>query len=93
MVIISVPWNADTEKSIQRAKIEGGEIKYIEEPKYHWNPVSQKSDSLVFWDYGWDFIDFMRQTGFNNAYVQAYYDTSKGYLGDIGLYFIGEKKK
>lgn len=91
--IITIPWYPNIEKSHQRARFMNGKLELLDEPAYHWNPVSSSRDSLVFWDYGWDFIDFMKDAGFKEAYVQTYYDSEKGYLGDIGTYFVGEKAK
>lgn len=89
--IVSIPWNPQVRESHQRAEIKDGKIIYLDEPVYHWNPITQSMDSLVFWDYGWDFLDYMRRVGFRDAYIQAYYDKSRGYLGEIGSYFVGKK--
>lgn len=90
--IVSIPWNSEARFSDRRARITNGEVENILPPKYHWNPVTKKSDSFVFWDYGWDFLDYMKEGGFEDAYIQAYYDDKKGYLGNIGTYFVAIKQ-
>ena len=89
--LITIPWFMNQDKTIQRSKIQDGEITYLEEPTYHWNPVTNQRDSLVFWDYGWDFIEELKQAGFSDSYVQTYYDVEKGYIGEIGTYFVAIK--
>ena len=89
--LITIPWFVDKDNTVQRAKIEDGKLLHILEPEYHWNPVSGKRDSLVFWDYGWDFLDELKKAGFSDAYVQTYFDVKKGYIGEVGTYFVGVK--
>lgn len=89
--LITIPWFIEKEKTIQRTKMKNGEMIYLEDPTYHWNPVTGKMDSLVFWDYGWDFIEELKKAGFSDSYVQTYFDTEKGYIGEIGTYFVAVK--
>lgn len=91
-LIFSVPWNPKVLDNHRRARINmNGKIEYIDEPVYHGNPLTGSNDSLVFWDYGWELLDELYGAGFADAYVQAYYDIKKGYLGEIGSYFVAQK--
>ena len=43
------------------------------EPEF-WLPGSESGEgALVFWDYGWDMLDWMKEAGFSDAYLQPYY--------------------
>ncbi len=68
-----------------------GKLTHLLPEEYHRNPVSEEG-SLVFYDYGWDFLDFFREAGFSDAYMQPYYSLWQAHLG-IGLQsiFIAEK--
>lgn len=90
--IITIPWNPGTISNHQRAKFdEKNDVVYLDVPAYHWNPVTNKRDSLVFWDYGWEFLELLKEAGFSDAYVLGYRDARKGYMGDLGTVFIARK--
>ncbi len=62
------------------------------EPKFHSNPVAKKEGSLVFYDYGWDFLDFLKKAGFKDAYMLGYYEIFYGYIGNaLQFIFVGKK--
>lgn len=69
-----------TGRTVKRAALEGGTVRHILPPQYHGNPLS-KEGSLVFYDYGWDFLDLCRDAGFADAYALAYYDSLLGHVG------------
>lgn len=79
-LLTSIPFSYQ-EKTIQRATIENGVLKQILPEQYHGNPLSEKG-SLVFYDYGWDFLDFCRSSGFKDACMLGYYSYSYGYIGN-----------
>jgi len=56
--VFTMPWYPRLEKSRQRAEMHGDKIKYLEKPIYHGNPINSKG-SLVTYDWGMDFIDFI----------------------------------
>jgi hypothetical protein len=47
--------------------------------------------SLVFTDYGWDVIDMMERSGFENAAVEFYHSMIHGHLGKHLLIFRAQK--
>lgn len=69
-----------TGRTVKRATLEGGTVRHILPPQYHGNPLS-KEGSLVFYDYGWDFLDLCKDADFADAYALAYYDTLLGHVG------------
>jgi hypothetical protein len=60
--------------------------------KYHGNPMSKKG-SLVFYDFGWDILDLLKEAGFDDAYIVSYYIVYHGYLGDGLQFMIADEKK
>jgi len=91
-LVISVPFFSNEGKTIKRSILENGKIKYLLPPVYHENTISKKKDSLVFYDYAWDLLDFIKDAGFSDAYMLGYYSMFFGYIGD-GLQFIFIAKK
>jgi SAM-dependent methyltransferase len=61
--VFSVPvvWDRATR---QRATIEGGVLKHLLPPSHHGAPAEGKSDFLVFYEFGADFVDRCRGAGF-----------------------------
>ncbi len=91
-LLISIPFYQNKLKTIRRASIKEGNIENILPPMYHSNPISKKDDSLVFYDFGWDFLDFLKSAGFSEQYLLGYYDIFHGHIGN-GLQFIFVAKK
>ena len=78
-------------RTVQRARLEGGAVRHLLPEQYHGNPLSEKG-SLVFYDYGWDFLDMCREAGFSDAYALAYYDAKMGHVGQgAQLAWVGRK--
>ena len=90
-LLISIPFNHNSEVTKQRAILEHGKIKHLQPEVYHGNPLSEKG-SLVFYDYGWDFLNFVKNAKFTDVYMLGYYSKLYGYLGDA-LQFIFVAKK
>ncbi len=62
-LVFTVPFSINRDRSIIRAKLVNEELIYLEEPIYHGDPI-RKFGSLVFADFGWDLLDFLKQLGF-----------------------------
>ncbi len=89
-LIFTIPFRWDQDKTFARATIENGVIKHLTQPHYHKDPL-RKEGSLVFYEYGWDLLEFLKSAGFK-AYIKDYYDFLYGYYGDaMNLLFIAEK--
>jgi len=87
-LLISIPFHA---KTTRRATMEEGKIQHLQQPIYHDNPIAKKEGSLVFYEYGWDFLDFVKTAGFHDVYMLIYYDYFYGYLGMDTYIFVAEK--
>jgi SAM-dependent methyltransferase len=70
--IFTMPWYPKLEKSTQRAAIVDEQIIFLEEPTYHGNPISSEG-SLVTYDWGLDFPDFIYNTSgmFTTIYLSV----------------------
>ena len=86
VLLMTVPFYLDQAQSVQRASLENGELVHHLPPVYHGNPVSDDG-SLVFTDFGWDFLDQMRSAGFGDAMMNFYWSEVYGHLG-AGQHYI-----
>jgi SAM-dependent methyltransferase len=87
ILIFSVPFFMNKKTTEQRALIDNkGNTVHLLPEQYHANPVSQKG-SLVYYDFGWDILNFCKEAGFRDAYIVAYYSMLHGYIGN-GMQFI-----
>ncbi len=90
-MIFHVPFHLDLDKTVIRAKRQrDGDIKYLLDPIYHGNPLSNKG-SLCVQDFGWDMFDILKDCGFKRVYAISKNDMYKGYLNVTSLVFIAEK--
>lgn len=90
-LIFSIPFFAAHQKTRRRARLDAGKLVNIEPPVFHGNPIDP-SGSIVFFDYGWDILDRLRESGFRDSYAIAYYKPSCGYIGDgVQLLFVAER--
>lgn len=81
VLLFTVPFWVNKDVTVKRAVLDGEEITYSLEPCYHGNPISSEKGSLVFYDFGWDLFNFMREAGFKRANLVLYYSARYGYLG------------
>ncbi|PKN13226.1 MAG: class I SAM-dependent methyltransferase [Deltaproteobacteria bacterium HGW-Deltaproteobacteria-4] len=90
-LLFSVPFHASQDTTTQRARLDQGVVTHLLPERYHGNPVSFKG-SLVFYDFGWDLLDFCRAAGFSDVYMLCYYSMMYGYIGEGMQYmFVAEK--
>lgn len=66
-MVFSIPMY-DGEKTVERARLAGGTIEYLEPPVYHDDPLRPEG-ILAFRDYGRDVVDRLRAAGFSEARV------------------------
>jgi len=89
-LIIAIPFTF-AKTTVQRAMLKDGKIQNLLPAAYHGNPLS-KNGALVFFDYGWDFLDMCKSAGFTKAYMVGYYSLYYGYIGRaLQVMFIAEK--
>jgi SAM-dependent methyltransferase len=89
-LLLCIPFHSDRYNSVKRAELVDGELRYILPEQFHGNPLSFEG-SLVFHDFGWDFLDSCRNAGYSNAYVIGYNSLLFGYLGGLQLMVCAEK--
>jgi len=90
-ILVTIPFKWDKEKTVRRAELIDGNERHHLPPEYHGNPVSKKG-SLVFYDFGWDFVSMLREAGFRDAYMLVYYSLELGYIGNgFQFIFVAEK--
>lgn len=78
----SIPFWADRDETVRRARLEDGEVVALLPAQYHGNPIHPEGGSLVFWDHGWSILDALRGAGFADAHVLAYWSARHGHIGD-----------
>lgn len=89
-MLATIPFHAQMEKSVVRARVVEGEVENILAPMFHGNPVSADG-SLVFTDFGWDLLDSMRSSGFGDVSVQIFLSEPLGHLGNGEIVFKASK--
>ena len=89
-LLFSIPFSYEN-KTITRAEKREGKIEHLLPEQRHGDPVSADG-CLVFYDYGWDILDYCKKAGFKDAYMLAYYDVKYGHIGNgIQSIFVAEK--
>ena len=75
---------------VRRSALIDGQLKHYQPEQYHANPLSSKG-SLVFYDFGWDLLTWMRDAGLGKVRMCLYWSDTYGYLGDPQFYFHAVK--
>jgi hypothetical protein len=92
LLLVSIPFHAGSPTTRQRARLEDDAVVHLLSPVYHGNPTRPAEGSLVFYDYGWDFLDMCRAAGFSDACALCYYSAMYGYLGNgLQMMFVAYK--
>jgi SAM-dependent methyltransferase len=88
--VFTMPWYSKRDKTIQRAEMKDGEIEFLEKPVYHGNPIDNKG-SLVTFDWGIDFPDFIYKNSgmFTTVYLAK--DRTMGLQAEFLEVFISRK--
>jgi ubiquinone/menaquinone biosynthesis C-methylase UbiE len=91
--IIMVPFHRDSLKSgmLAREKEDGQIEQIVNPPEMHSDPVGE-GGILTYWHHGWEFIQIMKEAGYQNVNVHFYNNVYKGYFG-IQTIITGEKNK
>lgn len=91
-LIVSIPIFKNRYGNVARTvKGEKGDLVHLLPPVYHGNPLSNRG-SLVFQEFGWQFLDDLKEAGFREAWALAYFSASKGYMGELPVIFIARKQ-
>jgi SAM-dependent methyltransferase len=90
VMLFSIPFQPEAARNRTRARLELGELVHVADPVYHGNPMSAEG-SLVFTDFGWELVDWVREAGFSNCQGFLYWDVELGHLGVGDLLFRAER--
>ena len=86
VLMMTVPFHTGLTENRRRAEVTATGVVHHLPASYHGNPVSDEG-SLVFTDFGWEFLEQMREAGFANVALHIYWAESRGYLG-VGQHYI-----
>lgn len=90
MHIFTMPWYTNLTKTIQRAKQIEDSIEFIEPPIYHGNPIDS-SGSLVTYDWGLDFCDYIYKYSDMYTTIYLHKDRNLGLDAEFLHVFISRK--
>ena len=90
IMLATIPFWSDKNKSIVRAKLVKGHVENILPQVFHGNPLSTEG-SLVFTDFGWDLLDIMKHVGFSDVVIEVYSSNELGHLGSEQIIFKATK--
>ncbi len=89
--IFTMPWYPHLERTVQRARqLDNGDIEFLEEAIYHGNPIDDKG-SLVTFDWGADFVDFIYEHSGMTTTIYLVKDRNMGLDGEFLEVFISRK--
>jgi O-antigen biosynthesis protein len=86
--IFTVPFNRTMAKSVTRAHLEFGALRYILPPVYHGDPI-RKEGALVYTDFGQDFQSMLEKIGFQVLLRET---LREQFRGGYNVVFITRKK-
>ena len=89
-LITTIPFFAERNNSVARARLQNGKLENILPAEFHGNPISDDG-SLVFTDFGWDILQKMRDAGFSSVMVEVYASSEFAHLGGGQLIFRCKK--
>ncbi len=83
VLIGTVPFAYGQAEATVKARHLGGERdpELLTEPEYHGDPVQPKQGSLVYRIPGWEFLDQLRDAGFEDPRIEAIHSPSYGIVG------------
>ena len=90
-LLVTVPFNRNSEKNITRAIIKNGQIEHIYPPEFHGDPINNSNGCLCFYHFGWEILEQIKSSGFEDAYVYTFYSREYGYLGGDQIIVVAEK--
>ena len=86
-----MPWYPKHPRTVQRARLRPDRtIEHLLEPVYHGNPIDAQG-SLVTFDWGADFTDFVLTHGGLSTTVYLEIDRAKGLDGEFLEVFISRR--
>jgi SAM-dependent methyltransferase len=89
-LLATIPFHSGLDASRRRAEISDGRVRHLLEPAWHGNPLSPEG-SLVFTDFGWDFLDHLREAGFDEVGIDLCWSPPFGHLGGLQPVFSARR--
>jgi SAM-dependent methyltransferase len=89
-IFVTIPFHLNTFPNTRRAHLVQGTLTHLLPPIYHGNPLSE-AGSLVFNDFGWEFVEQLKTVGFQDVSLCHYWSYLHGYLGEPLYYFWAYK--
>lgn len=86
-LFLSIPFDTHKRESTPRARRVGDRIEHLLSPVYHGNPVRPEEGSLVFTDFGWDFVEQLASVGLRDCSALVYWSLEYGHLGGTQFFF------
>lgn len=82
----TVPFHIDQQYTIERAFLDNaGDIHHILEPEYHGNPTDPSGGALCFREFGWDYLDMLRDMGFESVELITFWSDELAYMGSPSI--------
>ncbi|SEA43271.1 class I SAM-dependent methyltransferase [Nitrosospira multiformis] len=92
LMIATIPFDPNRDKSEVRAKIINNHVNFILPAQYHGNPLSEEG-CLVFHDFGWDVLEEFSEAGFSSTRCEVYADHKFGHFGRGQIVFKAESRR
>ncbi|MDA8418965.1 MAG: methyltransferase domain-containing protein [Desulfobacteraceae bacterium] len=89
-LLFTVPFDVQAPTSRQRAVLTSGGPNLLMPAIYHGNPIDANG-SLVYYDFGWDLLNMLRQAGFARVRCLCRWEAATGHLGTDNLFFQADK--
>jgi hypothetical protein len=89
--MITVPLKLRSKASVTRATVGiDGEIRHNLPPEIHGDPLN-RDGILCFYNFGWDFVESLTHSGFEDSGLSLFWEPSLGYLGGYQFIITAQK--
>jgi SAM-dependent methyltransferase len=89
LLVLTVPFRADLDGNLVRARQTGPQVEHLQPPVWHRDPLRQEG-ALVFTDFGWQLVDDLADTGLQ-PHVALYWSRERVLLGVPSQVFLARK--
>ena len=82
-------------KTERWAKEDTGRVKFLKQEEWHGNPLlpGEKKGSAVFFHFGYDIVDFIKETSGLNTSIEYIYNLDSGICGEYIEVLVSKKVK
>ena len=90
-LLLSVPFIIDARSHVVRARLrDDGTVEHLQPPEYHGDPLDPDG-CLAYYQFGWQLLEELRASGFEDVAAHLYWSRSRAYLGQHQLVFAARK--